>query len=265
VTTAAPAQVTAPDVQGMDSDEASAALVSAGLSVGAITEAHSASVAEGEVMSQVPAAGATAPAGSSVALVISEGRELVRVPLVVGRTESRAKERIKEAGFKVKVVRAKSAEERGTVISQKPSRQKASPGKTITITVSTGGGLGGTAETRAARGSGSSDDAAARAFEQHENGVQLTGEGTVSKVLADDNDGDRHQRFILRLDSGQTLLIAHNIDIAPRVPGLAAGDSVAFKGEYEWNAEGGVVHWTHHDPDGDHTSGWLKHDGKTYK
>ncbi len=84
-------------------------------------------------------------------------------------------------------------------------------------------------------------------------------------MLADDNEGARHQRFIVRLDSGQTLLVAHNIDIAPRVEGLAAGDVVAFRGVYEWNAEGGTVHWTHRDPGGVHAAGWLRYDGRLYE
>jgi len=84
-------------------------------------------------------------------------------------------------------------------------------------------------------------------------------------ILPDDNDGSRHQRFILQLNSGQTLLIAHNIDIAPRIPVLRQGDEVAFRGQYEWNPEGGVIHWTHHDPGGQHPGGWLKHEGQTYQ
>jgi hypothetical protein len=95
--------------------------------------------------------------------------------------------------------------------------------------------------------------------------VQVTGQGTVTRVLADDNDGSRHQRFILRLTSGQTLLVAHNIDIAPRVPSLAVGDVVLFYGVYEWNSQGGTIHWTHHDPDGQHVAGWLKRGGVTYQ
>jgi hypothetical protein len=87
----------------------------------------------------------------------------------------------------------------------------------------------------------------------------------VTQVLSDDNTGDRHQRFILRLNSGQTLLIAHNIDIASRLPGLAVGDTVQFKGIYEWNSQGGLVHWTHHDPSGQHPTGWLKYNGTTYQ
>ncbi len=87
----------------------------------------------------------------------------------------------------------------------------------------------------------------------------------MTRLLSDDLSGRRHQRFIVRLASGQTVLVAHNIDIAPRIKGLKEGDSVRFKGEYVWNEEGGVIHWTHHDPDGRHVTGWVKHNGKTFK
>jgi ABC-type glycerol-3-phosphate transport system substrate-binding protein len=109
------------------------------------------------------------------------------------------------------------------------------------------------------------DQVIATAFSDHQSGFQVTGSGTVVRILPDDIDGGRHQRFILELSSGQTLLIAHNIDIAPRIPAPKAGDSVKFSGVYEWNGEGGVVHWTHHDPDGGHTPGWLDHNGLRYQ
>lgn len=96
-------------------------------------------------------------------------------------------------------------------------------------------------------------------------GRQAQGSGTVTRVLPDDNDGSRHQRFILELASGRTLLVAHNIDLAPRVAGIRPGDKVAFYGEFESNPQGGVVHWTHHDPNGQHVGGWLKHKGRTYQ
>lgn len=108
------------------------------------------------------------------------------------------------------------------------------------------------------------DQAFATAYEERQNGVQVSGEGTVVRVLSDDERGSRHQRFILALDSGQTLLITHNIDIAPRIPGLQEGDQVEFSGVYEWNEEGGVVHWTHHDPEGIHQPGWIEHEGTVY-
>ena len=95
--------------------------------------------------------------------------------------------------------------------------------------------------------------------------TQVQGSGTVTRVLSDDNDGSRHQRFILRLPSGESLLIAHNIDLAPRVNGLREGDTVSFNGEYEWNDRGGVIHWTHHDPRGSHVDGWVEHDGQRYQ
>jgi hypothetical protein len=111
----------------------------------------------------------------------------------------------------------------------------------------------------------SGPEAVASAFRDQKSGIQIDGEGIVAKVLPDDNDGGRHQRFILRLPSGQTLLVAHNIDIAPRIGSLEQGDPVQFRGVYEWNSKGGVVHWTHRDPRGEHRAGWLKHNGETFQ
>src|SRR5262249_55178173 len=88
------------------------------------------------------------------------------------------------------------------------------------------------------------------AFQKKKRNVQVEGEGVVERILADGLAGGRHQRFIVRLGSSQTLLIAHNIDLAPRVAGLQEGDSIAFYGEYIWNSQGGIIHWTHHDPQG---------------
>lgn len=96
-------------------------------------------------------------------------------------------------------------------------------------------------------------------------GQQARGSGIVTRVLADDNDGSRHQRFILELPSRRTLLVAHNIDVAPRIPGLKRGDVVEFYGVFENNERGGVIHWTHHDPRGQHTDGWLEHKGRRYR
>jgi len=105
----------------------------------------------------------------------------------------------------------------------------------------------------------------ARAFAAHARDVRVDGDGVVSRVLPDDTQGDRHQRFLVRLPSGQSVLIVHNVDIAPRVQNLRVGDDVQFEGEFVWNDRGGLVHWTHHDPSGRHRSGWLKHAGRTYQ
>ena len=77
--------------------------------------------------------------------------------------------------------------------------------------------------------SSSADQDIADAFANQRSGLAVSGSGVVDRVLSDDTEGARHQRFILRLASGQTLLIAHNIDIAPRVSGLSVGDSVEFR------------------------------------
>jgi hypothetical protein len=104
-----------------------------------------------------------------------------------------------------------------------------------------------------------------QAFAGRRSNLQVEGQGTVLRLLADDNKGSRHQRFIVRLDSGLTVLVAHNIDLAPRLDALRAGDAIAFAGEYEWSSKGGVIHWTHHDPQGRHPGGWLRHGGRTYE
>lgn len=103
------------------------------------------------------------------------------------------------------------------------------------------------------------------AYKNRLSDIQVSGSGKVSHTLRDDNKSSRHQKFILRLPSGQTVLITHNIDLAPRINTLQKGDVVQFYGEYEWNSKGGVVHWTHHDPNGRHAGGWLKHNGHKYE
>jgi hypothetical protein len=102
-------------------------------------------------------------------------------------------------------------------------------------------------------------------FETEKSDVQVDGSGTVTKILEDDNDGSRHQRFILSLESGQTLIIAHNIDLAPRLENLKIGDIVEFYGEYYYTEEGGGIHWTHADPDRNHADGYLKFNGTLYQ
>lgn len=118
------------------------------------------------------------------------------------------------------------------------------------------------AQTNGAR---SGDSRIGRALGTKASNAQVEGEGVVTRLLADDLDGSRHQRFIVRLASGQTVLLAHNIDIASRVAGLEKGDRIRFYGEYVWNEKGGVVHWTHHDPQGRHVAGWIKHKGRKYQ
>ena len=103
------------------------------------------------------------------------------------------------------------------------------------------------------------------AFSAHRNLPQVQGSGIVVKVLKDDTKCLKHQRFLLKVSDNITILIAHNLDLAPRVEDIHEGDVIAFKGEYIYTPKGGTVHWTHKDPRGNHQSGWLKHKGKTYE
>ena len=100
-------------------------------------------------------------------------------------------------------------------------------------------------------------------IEQQRSDVMVEFEAVVERLLADDNQGSRHQKFIVK-NGFNTVLIAHNIDLAQRVP-LNKGDVVKIRGEYEWNDKGGVVHWTHHDPQQRHEEGWIEHQGKKFK
>ena len=106
---------------------------------------------------------------------------------------------------------------------------------------------------------------AAALYAAKKSNAQIEDSGTVAKILADDNRGSRHQKFLVKVASGQTLLFAHNIDLAPRIDTINVGDSVEFRGEYEYNPKGGVVHWTHHDPKGKQYAGWILHNGKRYE
>lgn len=90
----------------------------------------------------------------------------------------------------------------------------------------------------------------------------------VLTTLADDHEGSRHQRFLVKVGEDRqgndlTVKISHNIDLAPRVP-VRAGDEFSVRGEFVWNDLGGAIHWTHHDPEGRHEGGWIKFAGKRY-
>ncbi len=103
-----------------------------------------------------------------------------------------------------------------------------------------------------------------QAFADEKSGIIVEAAGRVHKVLPDDTEGDRHQRFIIRIDGDHSLLVAHNIDLAKRAP-VKEGDLVSFRGQYEWSSQGGTLHWTHRDPAGRHPDGWIELNGAKYE
>jgi Protein of unknown function (DUF3465) len=124
------------------------------------------------------------------------------------------------------------------------------------------GGLGRWAAAPTADFAG--QDALLAAAQERRSDLLVEVEGPVARVLADDRDGSPHQRFVIRVGAEHTVLVAHNLELAERVP-LAEGERVTVRGEYEWNALGGVIHWTHDDPSGRHPAGFVRHQGRTYQ
>ena len=101
-------------------------------------------------------------------------------------------------------------------------------------------------------------------FGRRDSGAWIEGSGIIRRLLRDDDEGSRHQRFVLDMRNGQTLLIAHNIDLAKRIP-VSIGDRIKFRGMYEWNDLGGLVHWTHHDPMGIEQGGYIDYRNQHYQ
>jgi len=99
---------------------------------------------------------------------------------------------------------------------------------------------------------------------KRDTGEWIEATGFVVRLLHDDDDGSRHQRFILDTGGGRTLLVAHNLDLSERVP-VSLGDRVNVRGMYEWNDLGGLLHWTHHDPQGVEDGGWVRHRSREYR
>jgi hypothetical protein len=98
-------------------------------------------------------------------------------------------------------------------------------------------------------------------------GAEVIGHGTVLGVLGTrGGPSGEHEGFLLKLDQQCDLLlrVETNVDITGPVP-LEVGEVVTVKGQFEDDANGGVIHWTHHDPRGRHVSGYVEADGKIYE
>lgn len=86
----------------------------------------------------------------------------------------------------------------------------------------------------------------------------------VKKMLRPDNKGERHEKFLLKASNGTSILVAHNVSRAPVVP-ISAGDVVTVRGEYIWNAKGGLIHWTHRSDSPKHPGGFIEFHGQRYE
>lgn len=136
--------ITVPNVTGQAQSAAASAISSAGLTVGTVTEQFSDTVPEGQVISQTPAAGAQAAAGSAVNLTVSKGEAppaTVPVPNVIGQTQSAAQGMLSSAGLTAGNVTEAFSDEApaGVVTGQNPAAAaQVAPGTPVALVVSKG-------------------------------------------------------------------------------------------------------------------------------
>jgi eukaryotic-like serine/threonine-protein kinase len=115
-----PEQVAVPDVTGLSRDSAETRLRDEGFGV-SVAEQES-DVAEGDVISQSPAAGTELTRGETVTITISTGRAQVDVPDVIGQSERNARSALRAAGL-TPVVQQRTVTDPaqdGVVIEQRP-------------------------------------------------------------------------------------------------------------------------------------------------
>jgi len=128
-----------PDVVNLTRTEAESRIKAAGLSVGEVREEANEDVAKGRVVSQDPRPTTSLPPGDAVDLVVSTGTPDVVVPYVIGEDKDTARQKITDAGLKVKLVRKESDAEKDTVISTDPNpADTVSKGRLVTIFFSAG-------------------------------------------------------------------------------------------------------------------------------
>jgi Protein of unknown function (DUF3465) len=73
-----------------------------------------------------------------------------------------------------------------------------------------------------------------------------------------------HEQFDCRREDGSIVRVIDNVDLAPRIP-VVPGDRVTVQGELVHDpGRPPIVHWTHHDPAGQHVAGFIERNGQRY-
>ena len=136
---AGPKSVDVPTLVGLPRAEATAAAEEAGLEAEVVDRMRDPEVPRGAIISQNPAGGAVEE-GSTIALVVSRGPPLVKIPGLVGVKLSTARARLAAAGLGAgKVTQQHSLEhEVGRVIAFKPNRKRLPLGRNVRLVVSLG-------------------------------------------------------------------------------------------------------------------------------
>ena len=131
-----PRSVAVPSVTGLTASKAKRRLENAGFNVRE-REKPDDKVPAGDAVETLPPEGTPTPLGSTVTLIVSTGKEKVKVPSVVGQPQGDADTTLRAAGFGVSITeRESSTAEPGTVISQDPAGgSEAERGSTVAIVV----------------------------------------------------------------------------------------------------------------------------------
>ena len=102
-----------------------------------------------------------------------------------------------------------------------------------------------------------------KAYHNQQSGAMVEVSGQVIRILTDDKDDLQHQKFVIRLQNGQNLLVVHSIVDAEQVP-ISIHHEVTVRGEYTWTEPGGLIHWTRRDHSAKRRHGWIEHQGRKY-
>lgn len=133
-------KISIPDVSGEDYNKAKSELEGMGLTVKR-TESYHDTVGEGKVISSNPKEGTEVEADSVVTLRVSLGPEntKIKVPGVVGESESAAQKKLSDAGLVVTIKTVDSDQPEGTVVAQSIDKDtEVEKNTSIEISVSNG-------------------------------------------------------------------------------------------------------------------------------
>jgi beta-lactam-binding protein with PASTA domain len=130
---------TVPAVVGLRIDAAVSRLQQDGFKVQIARQTNAR--AAGVVFGQSPAADTRRDDGSTVRLLVSRGRSVARIPNAVGLSQSAARDRLVNAGFRVVTMQVFSDQPRDSVVAQSPAAgSTAAAGGLVRVNVSKGTG-----------------------------------------------------------------------------------------------------------------------------
>ncbi|WIY81669.1 PASTA domain-containing protein [Propionimicrobium sp. PCR01-08-3] len=138
-----PERFAVPSLAGLTLDDAQQALADANLATGTLTEQWSETVTAGLVIDAGYAAGELVKRDTAVDLTISQGREPLAIPNVVGKTKDEAVQSLTDVGFQVEWGTEEVSKDvpKDSVVSQSPADGTGYRGDTVTLVLSKGANL----------------------------------------------------------------------------------------------------------------------------